>query len=161
MIVEAKLEEMGLVLPPPAKVPPGLVLPFSWVRVRGNRAYVSGHIPLNPDGSVSGPLGKVGAEVSEEEGYEAARLTALSVLGDLRREIGDLDRVTAWLRVFGMVNTAQGFDRQPNVINGFSDLILKLYGPVAGDHARSAVGMAGLPLGVPVEIEAEVEILEG
>ena len=158
MNVEAKLEELGLVLPEPAQTPPGLVLPFAWVRVRGDRAYVSGHVPLNPDGSVAGPLGKVGAEVSEEQGYEAARLAALSVLGDLKRELGDLDRVVAWLRVFGMVNSAPGFVRQPNVINGFSDLILELYGPSAGDHARSAVGLAELPLGVPVEIEAEVEI---
>jgi enamine deaminase RidA (YjgF/YER057c/UK114 family) len=159
--VEAKLEELGLVLPEPIKVPPGLVLPFAWVRVRGDRAYVSGHGPLNPDGSLSGPLGKLGAEVSEEQGYEAARLTALSILGDLKRALGDLDRVTAWLRVFGMVNSAPGFVRQPNVINGFSDLILELYGPEAGDHARSAVGMAELPLGMPVEIEAEVEITAG
>ena len=120
MNVEAKLEEMGLVLPEPVQTPPGLVLPFAWVRVRGDRAYVSGHVPLNPDGSVAEPLGKVGAEVSEEQGYEAARLTALSILGDLKRELGDLDRVGAWLRVFGMVNSAPGFVRQPNVINGFS-----------------------------------------
>ncbi len=158
MNVEAKLEELGLVLPEPVQTPPGLVLPFAWVRVRGDRAYVSGHVPLNPDGSVAEPLGKVGAEVSEEQGYEAARLTALSILGDLKRELGDLDRVGAWLRVFGMVNSAPGFVRQPNVINGFSDLILELYGPEAGDHARSAVGLAELPLGAPVEIEAEVEI---
>lgn len=150
--------ELGLVLPRPTKTPPGLVLPFSWVRVRGGRAYVSGHVPLGPDGSVAGPFGKVGAEVSEEQAYEAARLTALAVLASLRREIGDLDRVVAWLRVFGMVNSAPGFGRQPNVINGFSDLILQLYGPEIGDHARSAVGMAELPLGVPVEIEAEVAI---
>jgi enamine deaminase RidA (YjgF/YER057c/UK114 family) len=161
MKVEAKLEELGLVLPEPIKVPPGLVLPFAWVRVRGDRAYVSGHGPLNPDGSLSDPLGKLGAEVTEEQGYEAARLTALSILGDLKRALGDLDRVTAWLRVFGMVNSAPGFVRQPNVINGFSDLILELYGPEAGDHARSAVGMAELPLGMPVEIEAEVDITAG
>ena len=161
MKVEAKLEELGLVLPEPIKVPPGLVLPFAWVRVRGDRAYVSGHGPLNPDGSLSGPLGKLGTEVTEEQGYEAARLTALSILGDLKRALGDLDRVTAWLRVLGMVNSAPGFGRQPNVINGFSDLILELYGSEAGDHARSAVGMAELPLGMPVEIEAEVEITPG
>jgi enamine deaminase RidA (YjgF/YER057c/UK114 family) len=83
MKVEAKLERLGLVLPEPTKVPPGLVLPFAWVRVRGDRAYVSGHVPVNPDGSAAGPIGKVGAEVSEEQGYEAARLTALSILGDL------------------------------------------------------------------------------
>ena len=159
MRVEAKLEELGLALPGPPKTPPGLVLPFSWVRVRGDRAYVSGHVPLNPDGSFAEPFGKVGAEVSEEEAYEAARLTALAMLGNLKRALGDLDRVAAWLRVFGMVNSAPGFDRQPNVINGFSDLILELYGPEIGDHARSAVGMAGLPLGMPVEVEAEVEVL--
>jgi len=158
MGAEAKLKELGLVLPGPATTPPGLVLPFSWVRVRGNRAYVSGHIPLNPDGSVAELFGKVGVDVSEEEGYQAARLAGLSILGDLRRELGDLDRVVAWLRVFGMVNSGPGFVRQPNVVNGFSDLILELYGPDDGDHARSAVGMAELPLGVPVEIEAEVEI---
>jgi enamine deaminase RidA (YjgF/YER057c/UK114 family) len=157
--VEAKLDELGLVLPEPTMTPPGLVLPFSWVRILGDRAYVSGHGPVNRDGSLAEPLGKVGAEVSEEQGYEAARLTTLSILGDLKRTLGDLDRVGAWLRVFGMVNSAPGFVRQPNVINGFSDLILELYGPEAGDHARSAVGMAELPLGMPVEIEAEVEIL--
>ena len=158
MEIEARLEELGLVLPEPLASAPGLRLPFSWVRVRGNRAYVSGHGAQNPDGSIAGPLGKVGAEISEEQAYEAARLTALAVLGSLKRELGDLDRITAWLRVFGMVNSAPGFDRQPNVINGFSDLILEVYGPEVGDHARSAVGMAGLPLGLPVEIEAEVEI---
>ena len=109
-------------------------------------------------GSVSHPLGQMGIDVSEEEGYQAARLIALAMLASLKQELGDLDRVVAWLRVFGMVNSAPAFDRQPNVINGFSDLILELYGPEAGDHARSAVGMAGLPLGMPVEIEAEVEI---
>jgi RimJ/RimL family protein N-acetyltransferase len=161
MGAEARLKELGLVLPGPATTPPGLVLPFSWVRVRGNRAYVSGHVPLNPDGSFAEPFGKVGVDVSEEEGYEAARLAGLSILGDLRRELGDLDRVVAWLRVFGMVNSGPGFVRQPNVVNGFSDLVLELYGPDAGDHARSAVGMVELPLGVPVEIEAEVEIRPG
>ena len=161
MRVEAKLEELGLALPGPAKTPQGLVLPFSWVRMHGDRAYVSGHVPLSPDGSFAGPFGKVGSEVSLEQGYEAARLTALAMLGNLKRALGDLDRVNAWLRVFGMVNSAPGFDRQPNVINGFSDLILELYGPEVGDHARSAVGMAGLPLGMPVEVEAEVEILGG
>src|SRR5205814_1447080 len=111
-----------------------------------------------PDGSVAGPLGKVGAEVSLDKAYQAARLTALSMLGSLKRELGDLDRVTAWLRVFGMVHSSPGFQRQPQVINGFSDLILELYGPERGRHARSAVGMAELPFGIPVEIEAEVEI---
>ena len=157
--VESKLEALGLALPAPIQVPAGVVLPFSWVRVRGNRAYVSGHIALNPDGSIAEPLGKVGAEVSPEEGYEAARLVALAMLSSLKRELGDLDRVGAWLRTFGMVNAAPDFDRYPVVINGFSELILELYGPEQGDHCRSAVGMAGLPFGTPVEVEAEVEIV--
>jgi RimJ/RimL family protein N-acetyltransferase len=156
--IEAKLKELGLVLPDPTRTPPGLVLPFSWVRVWKDRAYVSGHVALEPDGSIAEPLGKVGLEVSEEEAYEAARLAALAILASLKRELGDLDRVVAWLRVFGMVNSAPDFVRQPNVINGFSDLILEIYGPAAGDHARSAVSMAALPLGAPVEIEAEVLI---
>ena len=96
--------------------------------------------------------------MSLEEAYQAARLVALAMLGSLKRELGDLDRVTAWLRVHGMVNSASGFTRQPAVINGFSDLIIELYGNEAGQHSRSAVGMAELPFGIPVEIEAEVEI---
>lgn len=159
MRIEAKLAEMGLVLPEVLQAP-GMRLPFAQVRIRGNRAYISGHGPQNPDGSLAEPLGKVGAEVSVEEGYQAARLTALSILADLKRALGDLDRVTAWLRVFGMVNCTPGFSQQPAVINGCSDLILELYGPEAGQHARSAVGMAGLPVNMPVEIEAEVEISE-
>jgi enamine deaminase RidA (YjgF/YER057c/UK114 family) len=156
--IEAKLKGLGLVLPEPVKAPPGVQLPFSWVRVRGNRAFVSGHPPLNPDGSLAKPLGKVGAEVSLEQGYQAARLTALAILGNLKRTLGDLDRISAWLRVFGMVNAAPGFNQMPSVINGFSDLIIELYGKEKGDHARSAVGLAELPFNIPVEIEAEVEI---
>jgi enamine deaminase RidA (YjgF/YER057c/UK114 family) len=158
MEIETRLEALGLALPPPIIVPPDVRLPFAFVRVHGSRAYIAGHGPQNPDGSIAGPLGKVGAEVSLEEAYQAARLTALSMLGSLKRELGDLDRVTAWLRVFGMVNSWPGFHRQPQVINGFSDLILELYGPERGRHARSAVGMAALPFRIPVEIEAEVEI---
>lgn len=160
MKIEARLRELGLVLPEPMKLPPRAVFrqTFPWVRVQGNRAYISGHGPQNPDGSLAGPFGKVGASVTPEEAYKAARLTALSILASLKRELGDLDRVTRWLRVFGMVNSAPGFNQQPTVINGFSDLILEVYGEEAGLHARSAVGMAELPMGIPVEIEAEVEI---
>ncbi len=158
MKIRAKLDQMGLELPQPMKTPPGMKLPFAWVRVSGNRAYISGHGPLYADGSLATPLGKVGAEVTPEQAYDAARLVALAILASLERELGDLDRVTAWLRVFGMVNAAPGFDRLPQIINGFTDLILELYGPQVGTHARSAVGMAELPLGIPVEIEAEVEI---
>jgi enamine deaminase RidA (YjgF/YER057c/UK114 family) len=158
MEIEARLEALGLALPPPVIVPPGIQLPFAFVRVRGSRAYIAGHAPQNPDGSIAGPLGKVEAEVSVAEAYQSARFTALAMLGSLKRELGDLDRITAWLRVFGMVNSSPGFHLQPQVINGFSDLILELYGPERGRHARSAVGLAELPFNIPVEIEAEVEI---
>jgi enamine deaminase RidA (YjgF/YER057c/UK114 family) len=157
MRVEAKLEALGLELPAAFKPPPGIELPFAWVRVRGNRAYISGHVPLNPDGTLAEPLGKVGAEVSAEDGYRAARLVALAHLASLKRELGDLDRVTAWLRVFAMVNVAPGFNQTPLVTNGYSDLILELYGAEIGKHARSSIGMA-IPLDAPVNCEAEVEI---
>jgi enamine deaminase RidA (YjgF/YER057c/UK114 family) len=156
--IEDRLNALGLALPPPLKVPPGVLLPFRFVRLDGDRALISGHGPQGPDGSVAAPLGKLGRELTVEQGYAAARLTALSILGSLKRELGDLDRIRAWGRVFGMVNSAPGFNRQPAVINGFSDLILELYGPGAGAHARSAVGMAELPFDIPVEIEGEVRI---
>jgi enamine deaminase RidA (YjgF/YER057c/UK114 family) len=158
MNVETKVEKLGLYLPPPLKVPPGVRVPFSWVRVRGNRAYISGHGPQQRDGSLAGPFGKVGADLTVEQAYDSAKLTGLSILASLKRELGDLDRIAAWLRAFGMVNGTAGFKQQPSVINGFSDLILELYGAEAGQHCRSAVGMADLPFGIPVEIEAEVEI---
>lgn len=161
MKIEAKLAELGLVLPEAMVAPAGVRLPFALVRVRGNRAYVSGHGPQQLDGTFAGPFGKVGADVTVEQAYESAKLTALSILGSLKRELDDLDRVTAWLRVFGMVNCAPGFNRQPSVINGFSDLIIELYGPEAGAHARSAIGMVSLPFDIPVEVEAEVEIDQG
>ena len=155
--IEAKLAEMGLVLPQPFQMPANIRMPFAWVRVRGRRAFISGQIAQNPDGTVAQPLGKVGAEVSPEEGYRSARLVALAHLGSLQRALGDLDRVTAWLRVFAMVNVAPGFNETPRVTNGYSDLILELYGPDVGMHARSSIGMM-IPLNAPVNCEAEVEI---
>jgi enamine deaminase RidA (YjgF/YER057c/UK114 family) len=156
--IEQRLSELGLVLPAPMKPPPGVVLPFRFVRVIGRRAFVSGHGPQNADGSIAAPLGKLGRDLTVEQGYAAARLTTLAILGSLQRALGDLDRVAAWGRIFGMVNSAAGFNRQPSVINGCSDLILELYGAEAGAHARSAIGMAELPFDIPVEIEAEVEL---
>ena len=156
--IEEKLRALDLALPPPLKPPSGVVLPFQFVRVVGRRALIAGHGPQDPDGSVAQPRGKVGRDITVEQGYHAARLTALAILGSLQRALGDLDRIGAWTRVFGMVNSAPGFNRQPSVINGFSDLILELFGPEIGAHSRSAVGMAELPFDIPVEIEGEVEL---
>ena len=156
--IEARLHALGLSLPPPTQPPPGVVLPFQFVHVVGRRALISGHGPQAPDGAFARPLGKLGRDLTVEQGYVAARLTALSILGSLQRTLGDLDRVAGWTRVFGMVSSAPGFGQQPSVINGFSDLILELFGPDVGAHSRSAVGMAELPFDIPVEIEGEVEL---
>jgi hypothetical protein len=156
--IENKLRALGLTLPPPTQPPPGVVLPFQFVHIIGRRALISGHGPQNPDGSFALPLGKLGRELTVEQGYIAARMTGLSILGSLQRALGDLDRIAAWSRVFGMVNSAPGFNQQPSVINGFSNLILELFGPEIGAHCRSAVGLAELPFNIPVEIEGEVEL---
>ena len=155
--IETKLAQMGLTLPEPLQMPHGIKMPFAWVRVRGKRAFISGHVPANPDGTLAHPLGKVGTEVTPEQGYQAAKLVALAHLGSLKRALGELDRVTAWLRVFAMVNVAPNFNETPLVTNGYSDLINLLYGPEAGAHARSSIGMM-IPLNAPVNCEAEVEI---
>jgi len=156
--IENQLARLGLILPPEVQPPPGVMLPFAFVNVRGDRAVISGHGPQSAAGPLAPPFGQVGAEVSLEEAVASARLVALSMLGSLHRELGTLDRVTGWLRVFGMVNSAPGFDQQPTVINGFSNVILEVFGPQVGRHARSAVGMAALPFGIPVEVEAEVSV---
>ena len=156
--IEDRLHALGYVLPEPLQLPPGMTLPFPWVRVSGNRAFISGHGPTNTDGSLAGPFGKVGSQVTEEQAFVAARLTGLSILGSLKRELGSLERIACWTRVFGMVNSAPGFNRQPAVLNGFTELILASFGEQRGVHARSAVGMAELPFNIPVEIEAEVEL---
>ena len=157
--IEQRLNELGLVLPAPLQLPPGVTLPFPWVRIVGTRALVSGHGPTKADGSLAPPFGKVGSDVSVEQAYASARLTALAALGSLKRELGDLDRIAAWLRIFGMVNSAPGFNKQPAVINGFTDLIIGVFGPEKGAHARSAIGMAELPFNMPVEVEGEVELV--
>lgn len=154
---DARLAELGLTLPPEPVLPPGIELPFPFVNIRGERAFVSGHGPQSADGRISGPFGRLGDGISVEDGYELARLTALSMLGSLHRALGDLDRIAGWARLFGMVNSAPDFQGQPAVINGASHLILEVFGPEVGRHARSAVGMAALPMGgIAVEIEAEV-----
>jgi enamine deaminase RidA (YjgF/YER057c/UK114 family) len=133
-------------------------LPFEFAALRGDRLLFSGHLPQTADGSVVQTLGKVGAEVTVEQGYEAAKLTMLAILGSIEREIGDLDRIVSWNRIFGMVNSAPGFTQQPAVINGASDLLIAVFGAEKGAHTRSAVGVAELPLNIPVEIEGEATI---
>jgi enamine deaminase RidA (YjgF/YER057c/UK114 family) len=149
--IENRLSELGLGLPAPVAAPPGVRLPFELVRVHGDLAYVSGHGPFDGDRLLVS--GRVGAEVSVEQAYEAARATGLSMLASLTQELGDLDRVAGWVKVLGFVKCADGFDVTPAVINGFSDLILDLWGD-AGRHARSAIGAGELPFGMPVEVEA-------
>lgn len=154
--IDDRLGELGLELPRPLEAPPGIELPFALVSVSNGLGYVSGHLPVDgPDVLVSG---RVGDGLTLEQGYEAARLTGLSMLAGLRSELGDLDRVTRWVKAFGLVQCGSGFDRPPAVINGFTDLILELWGPERGRHARSAVGAAQLPFDVPVEVEAVVEV---
>ena len=111
--IEARLRDLGLVLPPPLTPPAGMVFPFQFVRVVGRRALISGHGPQAADGSLAEPRGKVGRELSVEQGYAAARLTALAILGSLQRALGDLDRIEAWTRVFGMVNSAPASTSSP------------------------------------------------
>ena len=131
------------------------MLPFKWVRVSGEHAYISGHGPL--DGSEVLVRGKVGADVTPERANEAARLTGLSILASLEKELGDLDRVTGWVKALGLVNCAPGFSGTPGVINGFSDLVIDVWGE-PGRHARSAIGAAELPFEMSVEVEALVEV---
>lgn len=156
--IEERLANLNITLPPAVVAPPGVVLPFAFVNVRGHRALISGHGPQGEDGSIVGPFGRVGQEVSIDEGYHAARLVGLSMLGSLQRELGTLDRIDGWVKALGMVRCDADFAQHPAVINGFSDLILEVFGDEVGRHARSAVGMSSLPFGMPVEIEAEVAL---
>jgi len=145
--IERRLEDLGLTLPA-ALVPPGN---FQLVKVHTGLAYISGHGPF--DGPTPLVRGIVGRDLTVEQGYEAARLTALSMLASLKRELGDLDRVAQWVRAVGYVHSAPGFGKNSNVVDGFSDLIVQLWGD-AGRHARSAPGQGPSPLNVPIIVDA-------
>lgn len=153
--VEQRLQELGIVLPPPMNVS---TLPFELTRIEGDRVLLSGHVPFDENGRLLTPLGKVGSDVTPEQGAVAARQVALGLMASLRQAVGDLDRVRGWLRLFGMVNVAPGFVATTPVINAASEVILEVFGAEVGRHARSAIGVAALPFDVPVEIEAEVVI---
>jgi len=149
---EARLSELGLELPP-APEPKGVYRPLVVV---GNLAYTSGHLPVKPDGTII--TGRIGAELDQQVGYNAARQTGLAILATLRKGLGSLDRVRRVVKLLGMVNCTAEFHQQPAVITGCSELFAEVFGPDAGVGARSAVGVGSLPLGVPVEIEAVFEI---
>jgi enamine deaminase RidA (YjgF/YER057c/UK114 family) len=149
--IEAVLEDIGLTLPTPL-TPPGN---FELVKLHNGLAYVAGHGPF--DGATLLAEGVVGRDLTLDEGYGAARLTGLSVLASLKRELGDLDRVVSWLRVVGYVHCAPGFGQNALVVNGFSDLIVELWGD-AGRHARSAPGQGPSPLNVPIIVDAIVAV---
>lgn len=155
---EEQLKELGFILPAPVSLPPTLHLPFTFVNVRGDRAFISGHPKQTMDGSIAGPYGQVGKDLTTEEAQLAARDIGLSVLANLKAEIGQLSRVAGWNRVFGMVNSAPGYDQQHIVVNGFSDFIIEIFGSEIGRHSRSAIGVAGLPMNFAIEIEAEVQL---
>ena len=152
MSAEARIKEIGLTLPQPPK-PLGNYVPG--VRV-GNLLYLSGHGPIRVDGAPTA-RGKVGRDLSLEDGYKVAREVGINLLGSARMLLGSLDKVRRVVKVLGMVNSADGFGDQPKVINGFSDLMVEIFGE-NGRHARSAVGMAELPMGIPVEIEMILEV---
>ena len=158
MKVEDKLAECGLELPAAMKFPPSLRVSWRQVRVTGGRAIIAGHGPRATDGSPFGKPGKVGRDLTVEEAYAAAKATGLAILADLKREIGDLDRVVSWTRVFGMVNSAPGFVGQAAVIDGFTDLMIELYGEDAAICPRAVMGAAELAMNSPLIIEGEVEI---
>jgi enamine deaminase RidA (YjgF/YER057c/UK114 family) len=155
MSVDARLRELGIELPSPPAARRGTRFPFAPVRVDSSIAYVSGHGPVNGDTVLV--TGRLGADVDVAAGTRTAELCALSMLASLRAVLGTLDQVTGWLRVLGFVRCAPAFTDLPSVLNGFSDLIITLWGD-PGVHARSAIGVAELPFAIPVEVEATVAI---
>ncbi len=158
MHIEAKLQEMGIILPPTQTHMKTMNLPFKKVKVLGNRVLVSGHVGIQHDGAISDIRGKVGAEISQEAAKNYAKLVAISMLGSLQLELGDLDKIKGWVKVIGFVNSDPDFYNHPFVINGFSEFILELFGDEVGAHTRSALGVVSLPFNCPVEIEAELFI---
>lgn len=158
MRIEEKLDALGLVLPAELPARPGVSTPPHWARVRRGTVYLSGQSARNSNGTPAGPFGKVPSEVSIEDAREAAKGCALALLATLKREIGDLDRISAWLQVTAMVNADPGFTATSAVTNGFSEFILALFGDEIGHHARVSPGMAALPGNAVAVIGATVEI---
>jgi enamine deaminase RidA (YjgF/YER057c/UK114 family) len=154
MGAEARLKERNITLPQPATPLANYV---GAVRA-GNLLFVAGHGPLRRADGTFTARGKLGRDLSVEQGYQVAREVGLNLLATVRASVGSLDNVTRIVKVLGMVASAEGFGDQPKVINGFSDLMVEVFGEAIGKHARSAVGLAELPMGIPVEIEMVVEV---
>jgi enamine deaminase RidA (YjgF/YER057c/UK114 family) len=151
MGADARLSELNLTLPPPPKPVATYVTAVRY----GDLLYVSGHGPIRPDGTLH--TGKLGADLDIPAGQAAARQTGLAILATVRHHLGSLDKVVRLIKVLGMVNCTPDFAEQPKVINGFSDLMVDVFGD-AGKAARSAVGMGALPGGIAVEIEAIFQV---
>lgn len=152
--VEQRLTEAGHVLRPAAMLPQGVEIPFAWVRVLGNRCHISGHGALGTDGRPEGPFGRVPDQVSPDTAQQSAVSAMLAILGSVHRTIGDLDRIVGWTQVNGFVQAEPGFAYTTAVLNPVSDLLVECFGD-AGLHSRTAIGVAALPLNLPVVISAE------
>ena len=150
---EKRIKELGIELPEPTQP----VANYVKAVVTGNLVFLAGHGPTRPDGTLY--TGKVGKDLTQEQGYEAARLAGIAMLSTLKNTIGDLNKVKRTVKVLGMVNCVEGYKNQPEVINGFSDLMVEVFGE-NGKHARAAVGMNSLPRNIAVEVEMIVELKE-
>jgi enamine deaminase RidA (YjgF/YER057c/UK114 family) len=157
MMFEQRVTDLGLQLPPEPLLPPGVRIPFDWVRVAGERCVLSGHGALGHDGAPAGPFGRVPSEVSLEDAQQSARLTVLAMLSALRSTLGTLDRVRDWVSLNGFVNADPGYPQTTAVLNPASDLLLEVFGE-HGRHARTAIGVVALPLNLPVIMSAELLI---
>lgn len=155
---DQRIVELGLTLPADPTLPPGITIPFSWVRRFGDRLFLSGHGSLTEDGSPLGPFGRVPDEVSLETAQASARAAALAMFAAVKRELGSLNTVRAWLTVDGYVNASAGYAQTTAVLNPFSEMLLDVFGDECGAHARTAIGVQALPLNLPVVVRAQLAI---
>lgn len=159
--VEQRLHDLGFELPSAPRMPQGVATTFSWVRVLGSRVLISGHGPQRPDGSPAGPFGRVPDQVTLEQAQASGRLAALSVMSSVREAVGDLDRVAAWVTVSGFVQAEAGYALTTAVVNAFSEVVMAVFGDEVGQHARTAIGVAALPLNLPIVVAAELALHAG
>lgn len=158
MDIEQRLKALRLELPGEPKLPAGVVPILAWARVHRDRVYFSGHAPLAPDGTISGPFGRVGAEISLDQAVACARSAMLALLGSAHRALGSLEVIDAWLRIDGILQTTPTFTQMSQVMNGASRLLLEVFPEAVATHARSAVGVASSPLNLPVILTGQLAI---